>query len=633
MDFLGVLIVAWLITRGLFEDAAYAIRGKPSPRQQYRMQHGPGAMGRIGRAAADRVVDRIQNPRGPGPVRRYVRGLLDDAVDSALEHRREQRERKRAATTGAVPPRRSGRWWQFRPAYATTSPRHPGQQRPGFDSLRDPSFYDTHDVPPDTVDGEVVDGDEQEIDDLHRQVSGRGQEITVELPPEARPRACPRCGGPMRATDLVQPMEGNGRARSYLECRRCRHEEAVEWKLSDDDYQQLFGHALGELPAWLARIRPGDRLHTVQDPDGKRRTGVVLLKQPDEPGQQPRLLVRWDDGQVEPLEDAWTALAPEDGSDRVEPGEVFTSGGVKIPAEATRSCMCCENGWMRPLRDRTRFDPRDGSARVDVTCDTCRVESQHVWKLPEQDYELLFGHALGEDPRERYPHGARVFSKHLGLGTVHLHEGGPDGKPVHEVRWDNPDQPPSDMAAVFDGLMAVDAEAVISSDPSPVAEDTTTFDGSQADSQELTEFPETSAANPEPQTNAQGQEGVAPAVDEPTPTNQEFTKSAATTKLMGVLMSAATAAEGGLAAYLSYTEKSAEAAAAIPSSLEVTVANLKSDRFGPAITGPLEQCGELANQMASLFRQAHEELKRTLVVSEAYSATPDAGSKEAMTAL
>lgn len=182
--FLFSLVVAWFIARGGVEDTLYAARGKPSPRAAYRAKYGPSGPARVGQALGDRLADRIANPRGPGPVRRYFGDLWADSLTSAGEHRRQARARREARKAGTeVPPRASwmpGWSWPGRkreepppePVHATAEViSEATTPNTGTDSLREDEL-------PDVVDAELVPDPDPVPDE-------RG--VPADPPPEPEP--------------------------------------------------------------------------------------------------------------------------------------------------------------------------------------------------------------------------------------------------------------------------------------------------------------------------------------------------------------------------------------------------------------------------------------------------------------
>lgn len=128
--FIFSLVVAWLLVRGSVEDTIYAARGRPSPRQQFRQRYGPSGAGKVARAASDRLAQRIAQPKGTGPARRYFSELWTDSLESAGQKRRERAERREARRNGEQSPPRETRWWQWRRPKPSEQPQRPEQSEP-----------------------------------------------------------------------------------------------------------------------------------------------------------------------------------------------------------------------------------------------------------------------------------------------------------------------------------------------------------------------------------------------------------------------------------------------------------------------------------------------------------------------
>ena len=80
-----------------------------------------------------------------------------------------------------------------------------------------------------------------------------------------------------------------------------------------------------------------------------------------------------------------------------------------------------------------------------------------------------------------------------------------------------------------------------------------------------------------------------------------------------------------------YADAMAKAAAAAVTSLEQTIASMKTGKVGGPAIGHLGRAQEAATQMAAELRAAHGVLSRHDGVTEAYQANQDAGDKDWMT--
>lgn len=190
---LFALLMGWFLARGTFEDAAYAVRGKPSPRQAYRQKYGPTATERITRAAADRIAQRIANgprekpiraPRRKTRARRWARNLWSDATRAARQgvHDfrawRQTRTAPRAGQPGGGTDTPHGvrgerrRWWQWprpepetpedppEPVQATAERIHPDNPAEDGVKLLDPGQDRTGQSTATSGEtGEVIDAD------------------------------------------------------------------------------------------------------------------------------------------------------------------------------------------------------------------------------------------------------------------------------------------------------------------------------------------------------------------------------------------------------------------------------------------------------------------------------------------
>lgn len=157
--FIFSLIVAWFLVRGSVEDTIYAARGRPSPRQTFRQQYGPSGPAKVAHAAGDRLAQRIANPKGPGPTRRYFSELWIDSMESAVQHRRERAVRREAKRNGDEPPPKQSTWWQWRRPKTEPAPEQPDPVRATAERVEpEPAPQpDRSDI----VDAEIVDGPDQ----------------------------------------------------------------------------------------------------------------------------------------------------------------------------------------------------------------------------------------------------------------------------------------------------------------------------------------------------------------------------------------------------------------------------------------------------------------------------------------
>ncbi|TKG61559.1 hypothetical protein [Prauserella endophytica] len=201
---LFALLVGWFIARGTVEDTAYALRGKTSPRQQYRQKYGPTAGSKIARAAADRIADRIaQGPKDKPPprtkpkresrFRQWARDVGEDAKRSARQGVNDfsaWRERRRTANDAGQAGDRTEppggvhgdhdtrrRWWQWHqppPPQPETDPEpehgpvYATAEREGPTMLTAGTGGDIPDVPPGVEDTPTRRGDGQPETDADR---------------------------------------------------------------------------------------------------------------------------------------------------------------------------------------------------------------------------------------------------------------------------------------------------------------------------------------------------------------------------------------------------------------------------------------------------------------------------------
>jgi hypothetical protein len=321
--FLFCLVVSWLCVRGSVEDTIYAAKGKTSPRQAYRQKYGPSGAARVGRATASRLADRIENPRGPGPMRRYFHELWEDSLTSATENRRQRAERKHREAqglTGDVPETPDGqdggkerhRWYQWHRPTPKPEPE-PGQATEPSPVHATAERLDTElDAHWPTVDADT---------DLDHTRFG----------PEAESQ-CPKCPGVIKPYEgaNVSYDEGDGSAMVDTRCDRgCGISSAHYWRLTDEEYRREFGHDFDEDPE--ERFSHGMR---VRHPHFG--TGTVHIADPDDPNEDRIREVRWDDsivadeldgvfGQLEILDDdppgpGATAPAPTEPTPDIEEG-------------------------------------------------------------------------------------------------------------------------------------------------------------------------------------------------------------------------------------------------------------------------------------------------------------------------
>jgi hypothetical protein len=138
--FIGAILLAWFLLRGPAEDAWYSVKRQESPRAKTRRElqerKGGSVTSKLAHATADRLADRIANPKEKtrGPLRTYLSHLWADALaarDEQLAQRAEDRRRTAAGDTGDTPdtpegvhvddngqdsgqeqPRR--KWWQWK---------------------------------------------------------------------------------------------------------------------------------------------------------------------------------------------------------------------------------------------------------------------------------------------------------------------------------------------------------------------------------------------------------------------------------------------------------------------------------------------------------------------------------------
>jgi hypothetical protein len=155
------LIAAYFIVfKGPLEDMAYWIKREESPRakarREYQQAHGGSVGQKLAHAVADRAAARIANPRGPGRIRQYLSGLVDDGLYAAEETRRRRRAEREARRNGApvgeaIPTTPDGvptldenlngeprRWWQWRRRPAPTPAANQAGTDPSAPSEPDP---------------------------------------------------------------------------------------------------------------------------------------------------------------------------------------------------------------------------------------------------------------------------------------------------------------------------------------------------------------------------------------------------------------------------------------------------------------------------------------------------------------
>jgi hypothetical protein len=104
--FLGAILLAWFLLRGPAEDAWYSVKRQESPRAKTRRElqerKGGSVSSKLAHAAADRLAQRIANPKEKtsGPLRTYLSHLWADALAARDDHRAQRAEDRRRAAAG-----------------------------------------------------------------------------------------------------------------------------------------------------------------------------------------------------------------------------------------------------------------------------------------------------------------------------------------------------------------------------------------------------------------------------------------------------------------------------------------------------------------------------------------------------
>lgn len=362
---LAILIATYVVKNGVI-DASYALRGKPSPRQELAKTR---AKTRAARTAARTAAGPKRSWRS-GPAARYFGQRWTEAWDDAQERHTKRRTARAAKPRQADGAARSYVRGVRRDASQWAWARWDTAWYKAEARRRGPAPADL------IVQGETLDNTADTIDTATSDRAGNGPGSTfassVTVPTDERP-----------TTETTRSDVAGSPADDAP--RRWPDGVRKAWLLTKPDGRELVNldgrnldlyakHGYGITPVWGIPTAGGFRIVDEGGPSDDGLTAGQAAGPTTDAAQDEAISTETDYG--------W--------------GDPYGFSKITIPSEAEQPCRHCADGTLRPVQGTVHADEGDGGAMVDTNCDSCSVQSYHSWPLPDDEYEAVFGHAFDD---------------------------------------------------------------------------------------------------------------------------------------------------------------------------------------------------------------------------------------------